>query len=175
MKKKLTKWQQEYIDSFHRLHKSPRYIDFEFYVIEFMYCIHYIAEKDKVYVVTVSIAPFLALMHGVNLNRNPFGDKNSDTTPDYIWAMIAAYCRTYGSVKTKEQAKEHLNCFYCVEKDGIHRQMGRAVQLSRADLRYFTDQNAGRDYADINVSELRVFTPKKEQTDTIDMDKRKAV
>jgi len=63
MKKKLTKWQQEYIDSFHRLHKSPRYIDFEFYVIEFMYYIHYIAEKDKVYVVTVSIAPFLALMH----------------------------------------------------------------------------------------------------------------
>jgi len=168
MKKKLTEWQQEYHDSNYRRKWSPRYIDFEFYKVEFVYVIHYIAEKDKVYGVVLGVAEFNALMEGINLNRNPFGDQESDTTPDYIWKIIAAYCRTYGSGMTKKKAQERLHNIYFEEQDGSKR-LGTPVRMSRAELKYRTDTWSKQGFVERNRAEpilTGIFdtTPAKEKT-----------
>ena len=89
-----------------RRYWNPRYEDFEFYRGEFGYAVHYIVEKDRVYAVSIDESAFRTMMRGVNLNPNPFGRCNSDMTPKFVWRMIAAYCRTYGSVMTIEDARE---------------------------------------------------------------------
>ena len=135
---KLTKSFKEYIDSDYRRCRSPRYIDFEFYKVEFAYVIHYIAEKDKVYSVLLDVVEFGALIEGVNLDRNPFGTKEDDMTPMCIWKMIAAYCRTYGLGMTKERAIERLQNVFFKEADGTMRQL-KSEKISRDYLKTVTD------------------------------------
>ena len=161
------------MDSDYRRYWSPRYIDFEFYNVEFAYVIHYFAEKDKVYSVLLDVVEFGALIEGVNLNRNPFGGGpyctgESDTTPRCIWRIIAAYCRTYGSGMTKEEAQERLHSIYFEEQDGSRR-LGKPVRISRAELKNRTDIWSKRGFIERNRVEpalTKIFDtiPKKDKT-----------
>jgi len=144
---KATKGFKEYMESNLRRYYSPRYRDFEFYQIEYMYFIHYIAEKDKVYSVFIDGVDFSILTRGINLEHNPFGDKgdlDANMTVECVWKMIAAYCRTYGSAGTREQTKERLNMVYIQDKDGSMRKAEPAVRISHARLKFETDWRAQR-------------------------------
>ena len=143
---KATKGFKEYMESNLRRYYSPRYRDFEFYQIEYMYFIHYIAEKDKVYSVFIDGVDFSILTRGINLEHNPFGDKgdlDANMTVECVWKMIAAYYRTYGNGMTREQAKERLNMVYIKDKGGT-RKAEPAVRISHARLKFETDWRAQR-------------------------------
>ena len=156
-----TKLSKEHLESNSRRYWSPRDIDFEFYKLEHMFSILYFGEKDVVYVVSVDGSVFHALVRGMNLSANPFGGSRKDMTPKFIWQIIAAYCRTYGTAMTRESAEQRLATPYFLE-EGVMRRGKPAVRMSQSDLKKYTDTGERQYIAEMKRTGTIENTPEKE-------------
>ena len=143
--KKRRKMSKKDLECDSRRYWNPIYSDFEFYKSNYKngnsYLIHYIAEKDKVYMVSVDGTIFQSLVCALDLNPNPFVAGTSDNcTARHIWQMIAAYCRTYGNPVTREKAKELAALpNLIIQEDGSRQEGKPMVRMSREDLHKHTD------------------------------------